>query len=169
MYPNLDDIEFTESVKQSVKMSINNGNNIVFNTPRIYIPFGLQKYYNSWTLNFQLRDLKTDTKVNDFYTFIKEFETHLIEKINISDTEFNSQISEANPKYDPIIYSKILEQNNKILCEVIDSRDNSNEFINIYEFPKKVYAKLYLSLDKIWKINDMYTYKIKVKKIEIID
>ena len=39
------------------------------------------------------------------------------------------------------------------LEEVIDKRNNSNEFINIYEFPKKVYAKLYLSLDKIWKID----------------
>ena len=134
----LSDIEFSESIKNSVKMSINNGKTIHFVSPKIYIPFGLQKYYNSWTLNFQLRNVKTDIEVNDFYKFIKELEAHLIQKINIDTNEFNSQVSESNPKYDPIIYSKVLEQNGKILCEVIDKRNNKNEFMNIYEFPKSL-------------------------------
>ena len=168
MYPELTDINFTQSIKQSVQMDIN-GKHIYIQTPRIYIPFGLNKYYNSWTLNFQLRHLKDTLEVQEFYAFIKSLENFLIEKINVTPTEFNSQLSETNKKYDPIIYSKILEKNDKILCDIVDKRSGKNEPINIFKFPKGVYAKLELYIDKIWKINGMFTYKYKVKKISIID
>ena len=157
-YKNIDisQIKLNPSIKDSYDIDYQ-GSHIYFETPILYIPFGIEKFYNAYSLNLQLRDS------NNFEIFIESLEKHLIDLLKIDSNKLTSQLRKNN-KHDTLIYTKILNKNDKILCEV---KNKEGEHLNIFQMGKGIECRAKLLIDKVWYIKGKYTYKLKVKELII--
>ena len=153
----IEEIKLKGSIKDSYDIKYYGRGQVLFTTPTLYIPFGLEEYSNSFNLNLQLRQCP------EFEEFIENIEKQLMKELNITPEYFNSQLRKSN-KHDTLLYTKILTKNNKILCNV---RKHTGEYVNIFNIGKGINCKAILSLDKVWFINGKYTYKIKLNDIYI--
>ena len=151
---NIDEIKIIPSIKDSYDIEYQ-GKQIYINSPILYIPFGIEKFYNAYSLNLQIRNCQ------EFENFIESLEKHLINILKISEDKFTSQLRKNN-KHDTILYTKILNKNDKILCDV---KSRSGEYLNIFNLGKDIECQVKLFIDKVWFIKGKYTYKLKVKEL----
>ena len=131
---------------------------IKFNSPKMYLPFGIEKEYNNYVMKLQFRGINESDELKEFYKFIKNIEKVL--KALLKTENIKTQIKD-NSKYDPVLLTKVPQQNNKFLCEAVD---NENIPLNITLLPKAFY-KCVLLVDSVWIVKGNYYYKIKVKNI----
>jgi hypothetical protein len=158
----IDSIKLEDSIKTSLDIVTNNGN--MFYTPVMYMPFEIENYKNNYTLNLQFRNIDSDPDLEDFLDFIQRLENKLKEILKVNDDEFTSQLR-FNRKYDPILFTKFIFKFNKIECNVIDEKDVP---LNIFEIGNNHKVICKLLLDKVWKFNGKYSYKLKIKELKIL-
>ena len=97
----IEEIKLTGSIKDSYDIKYFGRGQVLFTTPTLYIPFGIEEYYNSFNLNLQLRQCP------EFEEFIENLEKQLIKELNTTPEYFNSQLRKNN-KHDTLLYTKIL-------------------------------------------------------------
>lgn len=142
-----------------------NSNNIIkkliLKTPKLYIPFGIDRQEKNLYINAQLRKT-TDTNYNSeldlFETCIQNIETLFKNSLN---KPINSQLRYSD-KYDTIITLKIKKNKDKIATEIKEN----NRYFNIYSIKKQTYMVSEIIIDKLWIYNDTIYYKIKLTKID---
>jgi hypothetical protein len=163
-YKNIDTdkIILEDGIKTSLDIKTNSGN--MFYTPVMYLPFGLEEYKNSYSLNLQFRNIDDNEELEDFLDFIQKLENKLKNVLDVDDSRFTSQLR-FNRKYDPVLFTKLIFKFNKLECNV---KTKDGEFLNIYDMGKNKKAVCLLLLDKVWLFKNKYSYKLKVKEI-IID
>ena len=157
---NLDSIEIEDSVSSSKEINIEGGN--YFYTPKMYVPFGVENYKTTYSMNLQFRNIKDNEELQDFLEFIKKFESSLIKKLKISEEQFNSQLK-FHAKYDPMLMTKFIYRFNKIECDV----KNNKEHLNIFDIGKNFSCRCLLYIDKVWFFKGKYSCKLKVKELFI--
>jgi hypothetical protein len=156
------DIDLTE-----IKL-VDNGKFIEFQTPlriltpKMYLPFGVEKEYNNYVMKLQFRGINESDELKQFYKFILNLEK-VLRALTKTDEEFLKSQLKPGGKYDPVLLTKIPQQNNKFLCEAYES---DNTPLNITLLNKNFYRCILL-IDSIWKIKGKYYYKLKVKNIRI--
>ena len=152
-------ITIEKSIKNSFDIKLNN-NHIDFWSPELYVPFGLENKFNNYFVNLKI----TDSEYSKLFEyFIESFESKLIELLNISKSELNSQLRYTDKQ--SIVYTKIHEKYKKILTNV---KNKSNENLTIYDIDKDSYLKANFYVDKLWYINNIYYYKFKLKDIILV-
>ena len=152
-------ITIEKSIKNSFDIKLNN-NHIDFWSPELYVPFGLENKFNNYFVNLKI----TDSEYSKLFEyFIESFESKLIELLNISKGELNSQLRYTDKQ--SIVYTKIHEKYKKILTNV---KNKSNENLTIYDIDKDSYLKANFYVDKLWYINNIYYYKFKLKDIILV-
>mgnify|MGYP001482199158 CR=1 FL=1 len=154
---NLNNIKVINKENNFLDIKYNSGK-LEFETPEMYLPFGLESNYGNYYLKLQFRKNKND--IVEFYNFIELLEQKLREIIGTENLP--SQIKTSD-KYDPLLVTKLIKVKDNLVIDVF--KDNQN--FNIYKLEKKNYVKAKLFLDNIWKKGDIYYYKIKVKEINI--
>ena len=157
----IDTITLEDSVKTSLDIVTNNGN--MFYSPIMYMPFEIEEYRNNYSLNLQFRNIDSNPALEDFLDFIQRLENKLKSLLKIDESEFTSQLR-FNKKYDPILFTKFIYKYNKIDCNVIDSNDVP---LNIFEIGKNHNVQVKLLLDKVWKFNGKYSYKLKIRELKL--
>ena len=155
----IDKITIHDSVKTSYDIKLND-KTIELWTPKLYVPFGLENKYNNYFLNLQLKG--EDNYVKLFYYFIETLESKLIELLNISKEDFNSQLRVSENSC--ILYTKVYEKYKKIITQI---KTQTGDYMNIFNLEKECYIKAKLIIDKIWFIKGKYYYKFKLKEIII--
>jgi len=149
---NLSNIELIKTTNNCIVLKHLN-KNLIFNTPELFIQFGIEKEYNNFILK-----LRISKKNLDFCKFIENLEEKINQTLNIKITSSLRKDS----KYDPLLICKLPFKNDKFLCDFIDISGNH---INPYSIEKKMSCKCSLIIDKIWKFNNKYYYKLRVKKM----
>lgn len=163
--PNINEIEFLPQPKFLAFKY--NKKDLVIKTPRIFVPFGIDKYYEHWSINFQLKNLGC-IGIKEFKEFLTHFEKKMIELLETTNDKLNSQLNISNNIFK--FYGRIKNEYNKPSCEIKDKRKyNLGTFVNIHKFPKDVWVQAHLTTNGLWKMNDIYCYKYHVKKIDIVD
>ena len=109
------------------------------------------------------RNIDENKDLEDFLDFIQRLEKKLKLLLNADDDIFTSQLR-FNKKYDPILFTKFIYKFNKIECNIINDK---NEPLNIFELGKNQNVQCKLLLDKVWKFNGKYSYKLKIKELKI--
>ena len=161
---NIDEFIYTPEAKYT---SIQYNNNRVYlDTPRLYLPFGLDKYYNNWSLNFEF-DNKHCNGHPEFLDFLRKVECSIINNMNIKPEELNTQLKIK--KGVPGFYTRIQSINMKPSCKIIDTRNNTHCFVNVYKFPKAVHIIAKIRLGNVWKINNVLCYKYNIMELRIVD
>jgi hypothetical protein len=133
-------------------------------TPILYLPFGIDKNNDKIELNLQLR--KTDCVKNNkelklFLTFLESLEKLFTDTLSEKFKASIKSLIRLNPKYDPIINTKLIMYNNKIKTEVF----KDTEYFNFFKISKGEKIKVILFIDKLWIYNGIIFYKFKLKQI----
>ena len=136
-------------------------------TPEMVIPFGIDKG-NGFQMKLQFTNYKNDANMKSFYDFISNLEFQQMQYIGLDEDDidlYNSQIyQDKQNKYDPLLTVKIPFIKNKFNVDIYHDEYTLN-VLNINKFSK---VKCDIYIDKIWKYNEKYICKWKVKKIYVL-
>tara|TARA_B100001123_G_C15329318_1_gene1030696 strand:+ start:1459 stop:2052 length:594 start_codon:yes stop_codon:yes gene_type:complete len=140
---------------------------IELTTPEMIIPFGIDKG-NGFQMKLQFTNYKSDPNMKSFYDFISNLEFQQMQYIGLDEDDidlYNSQIyQDKKNKYDPLLTVKIPFIKNKFNVDIYHDEYTLN-VLNINKFSK---VKCDIYIDKIWKYNEKYICKWKVKKIYVL-
>lgn len=159
----MENIRFVKSNNHYI-VSYNNSKNenklLLFKTPILYLPFGIEKQFNNYILKLQLKKNKDNTgDLSMFLTFIKNIEK-LIEK------KFNKNVKSQivfHDIFDPIIITKILHTSKLIKTTI----KQNHSYFNFFNLKKKMSLQTEILIDKIWIQETQIIYKLKLKTINI--
>ena len=136
---------------------------IYVTTPIMVCPFGFNQKSNQLTLQFT--NVRTDPEMNSFFNFIQNLELEQMKYIGLTDDDADLYISQVrfdkNGKYDPNLLVKAPFHSNRYDVD-IQGKNGGCSITNIFNF-SKLQCDIYI--DKIWKFNDKFVCKWKVKKI----
>ena len=141
----------------------------VVTTPPMICPFGINNQNNNFKMCLQFTNYKSDNVMNSFYEFIQTCEYKQMELLGLDESSsdlFISQIKhDAKGRYDPNLEVKIPFSYNRFNCDIYSDSYDGVGIMNISKFCK-LQCDIYL--DKIWKYNDNYISKWKVKMIHLL-
>ena len=136
-------------------------------TPEMIIPFGIDKG-NGFQMKLQFTNYKSDPNMKSFYDFISNLEFQQMQYIGLDEDEidlYNSQIyQDKQNKYDPLLTVKIPFIKNKFNVDIY----HDEYILNVLSINKFSKVKCDIYIDKIWKYNEKYICKWKVKKIYVL-
>jgi hypothetical protein len=141
----------------------------VVTTPPMICPFGVSSQGSNFKMSLQFTNYKSDHVMNSFFQFIQECEYKQMQLIGLTEEDsdlFASQIRhDSKGKYDPNLDIKIPFSYNRFQCDIYADNYDGVGITNISKFCK-LQCDIYL--DKIWKYNDNYYSKWKVKMIHLL-
>lgn len=148
-------------------IEVNTGKTPIYvTTPIMVCPFGFTQKNNQLTLQFT--NVRTDAEMNSFFNFIQNIELEQMKYIGLNEEEIELYISQIrydkNGKYDPNLLVKAPFHSNRYDVDV-KTKNGGCSITNIFNF-SKLQCDIYI--DKIWKFNDKYVCKWKVKKVNIL-
>ena len=159
--------DFLENIRLEKKGDVihvmNGDSSVVFSTPEMRLPFGLDKQYNGYQAKLQCNqwDYKKGDQVQ-FINFLETFENHLRSLLGVSKDNLGSQVY-YHHKFPPIVSTKIIiGKNDSIITESIDT---SNRPLNIFKLDKGETVICKLMVDTIRPYKGKLWYKLKCKKI----
>lgn len=131
----------------------NQVNDIVFTSPIVRTPFGIENYKNKQNINIEFTDMTHDNEVSNFYSYLKSIEENIhnvqLEDVNLSELDFVSSIKQTG-KFDPMIRVNI---------------DNDSE-IPYDGCPKNTKIKAIIKLKKIWIWNERWGLYWVIDRLE---
>lgn len=147
----------------------------VVTTPIMKTPFGIGGlqdkggFRHNFHLYLQFTNYKTDKDMKRFYNFIQECEYRQMELLGLTEQEaglFSSQIKyDKQKQYDPNLATKIPFSYNQFQCDIYSDSYSAVSIMDVKKF-SRVQCDIYL--DKIWKYNDNYISKWKIKMIHLM-
>lgn len=141
----------------------------VVTTPVMICPFGINNNGTNFKMCLQFTNYKSDHEMNSFYNFIQNCEYKQMSLLGLSEEDselFVSQIKhDSKDRYDPNLEVKIPFNYNRFQCDIYSDNYDGISIMNISKFCK-LQCDIYL--DKIWKYNDTYISKWKVKMIHML-
>ena len=161
-----DDSVAIENEKVAYIQVIHDRNPIIYvTTPKMFCPFGLSK--KGHTMNLQFSNYKTDPHMNSFFEFIKNIEFQQMAHIGLDENNselYKSQIQYSkNDVYDPSLVTKLPFKYNKFEVDIY-----KDDFpISIFNIQKFMNMTCDIYIDKVWKFNDRYICKWKVRNIYV--
>ena len=139
---------------------------IYVTTPKMIAPFGFNK--NSNQIYIQFTNIRTDSEVNSFYNFIQELEMKQMKYIGLEEDDADLYLSQIrhdkNGKYDPNLIIKVPFSKNKYDVDIKNKDGEECSISTIFNF-SKMQCDIYI--DNIWKFNEKYVCKWKVKRIQL--
>tara|TARA_B100000902_G_scaffold377044_1_gene408885 strand:+ start:393 stop:998 length:606 start_codon:yes stop_codon:yes gene_type:complete len=160
----LDDSDAVKNEKLAYIQVVYNNNPILYvTTPKMFCPFDLNK--KGFTMNLQFTNYKTDPEMNGFFEFVKNIEFQQMAHIGLDETNsdlYMSQIQYSkNDVYDPTLILKLPFKYNKFEVDIY-----SDDFpLSVFNIRKYMNMTCDIYIDKIWKFNDRFYCKWKVRNI----
>ena len=146
-----------------IQILYNNNPMIYITTPKMFCPFGFNK--NANTMNLQFTNLETDAHMKSFFEFIQNIEFQQMAHIGLTEENadlYKTQIQyDKKGVYDPSLYVKLPFNYNKYEVDIYNDRFP----ITILGIQKYMTMTCDIYIDKIWKYNDTYICKWKVRNI----
>ena len=140
---------------------------IYVTTPVMVCLFGLDKKTKQMSLQFT--NLESDSEMKSFFDFIENVEVNNMRNLGIDEDNYDKYINQIrydkDRKYDPNLSVKVPFVNNRYDIDIYSDEYSLINIENICNFTK---MKCDIYIDKIWKWNDVFTCKWKVKVIHLV-
>ena len=140
---------------------------IYVTTPVMVCLFGLDKKTKQMSLQFT--NLESDSEMKSFFDFIENVEVNNMKSLGINEDNYDKYINQIRydkyKKYDPNLSVKVPFVNNRYDIDIYSDNSNIINIENICNFTK---MKCDIYIDKIWKWNDLFTCKWKIKVIHLV-
>jgi hypothetical protein len=131
----------------------NQVNDIIFTSPIVRTPFGIENFKNKQNINVEFTGLTHDNEVSNFYSYLKSVEENIqnlqLEDVDLSELDFVSSFKQTG-KFDPMIRVNI---------------DNDSE-IPYDGCPKNTKIKAIIKLKKIWIWNERWGLYWVIERLE---
>ena len=131
----------------------NQVNDIIFTSPIVRTPFGIENFKNKQNINVEFTDLTHDNEVSNFYSYLKSVEENIqnlqLEDVDLSELDFVSSFKQTG-KFDPMIRVNI---------------DNDSE-IPYDGCPKNTKIRAIIKLKKIWIWNERWGLYWVIERLE---
>lgn len=145
-----------------IELSYNN-ESLKLNFSSVYIPFGLEKYFDSYILKIASND-----QSKELFDIIKSIEqrnvSYLKEQEVFSGCDYKSQIIHKK-NYGDFLIVKIPSVKGQF---TVDIMDNENKINNVFGIKKKQKIDICLELNTIWNFKNKYSCVPKVSKIKLL-
>jgi len=140
---------------------------IYVTTPVMVCLFGLDKRTKQMSLQFT--NLESDNEMKSFFDFIENIEVNNMKSLGIDEDNYDKYINQIRydkqRKYDPNLSVKVPFVNNRYDMDIYSDDYSLINIENICNFTK---MRCDIYIDKIWKWNDVFTCKWKVKVIHLV-
>ena len=140
---------------------------IYVTTPVMVCLFGLDKRTKQMSLQFT--NLESDSEMKSFFDFIENIEVNNMKNLGIDEDNYDKYINQIRydkqRKYDPNLSVKVPFVNNRYDMDIYSDDYSLINIENICNFTK---MRCDIYIDKIWKWNDVFTCKWKVKVIHLV-
>ena len=140
---------------------------IYVTTPVMVCLFGLDKRTKQMSLQFT--NLESDSEMKSFFDFIENVEVNNMKHLGIDEDNYDKYINQIRydkqNKYDPNLSVKVPFVNNRYDMDIYSDDYDLINIENICNFTK---MRCDIYIDKIWKWNDVFTCKWKVKVIHLV-
>ena len=140
---------------------------IYVTTPVMVCLFGLDKRTKQMSLQFT--NLESNSEMKSFFDFIENIEVNNMKNLGIDEDNYDKYINQIrydkDRKYDPNLSVKVPFVNNRYDIDIYSDEYSLINIENICNFTK---MKCDIYIDKIWKWNDVFTCKWKVKVIHLV-
>jgi hypothetical protein len=140
---------------------------IYVTTPVMVCLFGLDKKTKQMSLQFT--NLESDNEMKSFFDFIENVEVNNMKHLGIDEDNYDKYINQIRydkqNKYDPNLSVKVPFVNNRYDMDIYSDDYDLINVENICNFTK---MRCDIYIDKIWKWNDVFTCKWKVKVIHLV-
>ena len=140
---------------------------IYVTTPVMVCLFGLDKKTKQMSLQFT--NLESDSEMKSFFDFIENVEVNNMKHLGIDEDNYDKYINQIRydkqNKYDPNLSVKVPFVNNRYDMDIYSDDYDLINIENICNFTK---MRCDIYIDKIWKWNDVFTCKWKVKVIHLV-
>lgn len=141
----------------------------IVTTPPMVCPFGVNNQGSNFKICLQFTNYMDDPNMKSFYDFIQQSEYKQMELLGLDEEGQDSFISQIKhdkkERYDPNLEVKIPFNYNRLQCDIYSDSFSDVNIMNINKFAK-VQCDIYL--DKIWKYNENFISKWKVKMIHLL-
>ena len=139
-------------------------------TPPMICLFGVQKNgFNNFQMSLQFTNVDSDPVMKNFYGFIEDSEFQCMKLLGLNDKEgdrYMSQIrQDKKGKYEPNLSVKIPFRYNKFETDIYSDKE---EIPNLLHIPSFTNVQCDIYMDKIWKMNDTFYGKWKVRCIHLL-
>ena len=164
---NLSKLQF-EIVQEPPHISVKYDNkNLVINTPKVTIPFGIDEVYDKFYTKLQFENYEHDEEVMFFMDVLKSIEERIISFANDTFGKQFEVSSEFNYRenHEPSINAKLVSYRGKPKTRII-SKTNAN--MNYWEVAANSSVKCKMSLSGIWPVNNKFCYKWNLEEIKVI-
>ena len=135
-------------------------------TPIMTVPFKISEKDGSFQFSLQFTNYKDNEEMNRFYNLIRNIELQQMKFIGLDETNtelYLSQIRRDKKKqYDPNLLIKIPFRYTKMEADAYTKEGQPMTILSIHRFSK---AECVIYIDRIWKFNDMFVCKWKLKTI----
>ena len=140
---------------------------IYVTTPVMVCLFGLDKRTKQMSLQFT--NLESDNEMKSFFDFIENIEVNNMKSLGIDEDNYDKYINQIRydkqKQYDPNLSVKVPFVNNRYDMDIYSDDYSLINIENICNFTK---MRCDIYIDKIWKWNDVFTCKWKVKVIHLV-
>ena len=140
---------------------------IYVTTPVMVCLFGLDKKTKQMSLQFT--NLESDNEMKSFFDFIENVEVNNMKHLGIGEDNYDKYINQIRydkqKQYDPNLSVKVPFVNNRYDMDIYSDDYDLINIENICNFTK---MRCDIYIDKIWKWNDVFTCKWKVKVIHLV-
>jgi hypothetical protein len=140
---------------------------IYVTTPVMVCLFGLDKKTKQMSLQFT--NLESDSEMKSFFDFIENVEVNNMKHLGIDGDNYDKYINQIRydkqNTYDPNLSVKVPFVNNRYDMDIYSDDYDLINIENICNFTK---MRCDIYIDKIWKWNDVFTCKWKVKVIHLV-
>lgn len=138
-------------------------------TPPMKCLFGVQKSGTNFNISLQFMNLKEDSTMKYFYDFIQRTEFECMKHLGLTEQDadrFITQIKQDKKgKYEPNLSVKLPFSYNRFQTELYSDYSDT---VNLFQIQGFTPMECDIYLDKIWKYNDNYVSKWKVKMIHLL-
>tara|TARA_B100001248_G_C27334244_1_gene433010 strand:- start:74 stop:553 length:480 start_codon:yes stop_codon:yes gene_type:complete len=131
----------------------NQVNDIIFTSPIVRTPFGIENYKNKQNINVEFTGMAHDNEVSNFYSYLKGIEEKIqnlhLDDVDLSELDFVSSFKQSG-KFDPMIRINI---------------DNDSE-IPYDGCSKNTKIRAIIKLKKIWIWNERWGLYWVIDRLE---
>ncbi len=164
---NLNKIAFKQPLKLSENYSIiplkYQNNKLLLQTPKMNIPFGMSYFSDKKFLKISFLNYDNDVQIQNFSTFLSNFENHIKQFKIFNNLKFISPIYKQQPYPDLLNMKIYYDKNQEILSVFTDQK----EMTSINNIEKNIYCKSIILIPNIWFNNSSFGYDIYVLQIKI--
>jgi hypothetical protein len=129
------------------------GQKLEFNTPTVYLPFGIENVYGKQILKMELYEKNKESvlylKQQQLYQIIKKMERYLIEMLELKEGELKSILREREDR-PPLIEGRLKCIKNHLLVDVSFPPTEEYYMKTVWDISSQMYVHLFLDIYGYW-------------------